>query len=112
MISDARNKDTVASRNSFNMVKIVHDKILDLCGLAHVPCVVVGAKSDLAKRQREVPEEEGQALATQYGCAWVEASAREDVNVSKVFELAVAEIERQSIRNQHTAPEGNNCCIM
>ncbi len=39
---------SVANRNSFDMISIVHDKILDYSGESKVPCVIVGQKSDLA----------------------------------------------------------------
>lgn len=41
---------SITSRNSFDMIQIVYDKILDFCGLTDVPCVVVGSKCDLQHR--------------------------------------------------------------
>jgi Ras family protein len=38
---------SIASRNSFEMVQTVYDKILNYTGTEHVPCVIVGQKSDL-----------------------------------------------------------------
>jgi Ras homolog enriched in brain len=38
---------SIASRNSFEMVQTVYDKILNYTGTESVPCVVVGQKSDL-----------------------------------------------------------------
>lgn len=32
------------------MIKIVYDKILDFCGKNDIPCVIVGAKTDLQSR--------------------------------------------------------------
>lgn len=42
---------SVANRNSFDMIQIVHDKILDYSGETKVPCVVVGQKCDLADQR-------------------------------------------------------------
>ena len=39
---------SIASRNSFNMIQVIHDKIMDFCGLEKIPCVIVGSKSDLS----------------------------------------------------------------
>ena len=39
---------SVANRTSFDMVRTVHDKIITQSGMATIPCVVVGQKSDLA----------------------------------------------------------------
>jgi len=38
---------SINSRQSFEMVKTVHDKILDFGGMEKVPCVIVGQKCDL-----------------------------------------------------------------
>ena len=37
---------SITSRNSFNM--IVHDKIVEFCGVSKIPCVIVGSKCDLS----------------------------------------------------------------
>jgi Ras family protein len=39
---------SITSRQSFEMVSTVHDKILDYAGIEKVPCVIVGQKSDLS----------------------------------------------------------------
>jgi Ras family protein len=39
---------SITSRNSFNMIEVVHDKIVDFCGLTKIPCVIVGSKCDLS----------------------------------------------------------------
>ncbi|KAF8824523.1 hypothetical protein HHX47_DHR8000391 [Lentinula edodes] len=41
---------SIASRDSFEMVQILRDKIIDYCGVMDIPCVIVGAKSDLHSR--------------------------------------------------------------
>lgn len=41
---------SVTSRNSFNMVQNVYNKILDFGGTEAVPCVIVGSKTDLETR--------------------------------------------------------------
>lgn len=42
---------SIASRQSFDMIQTVHDKILDFAGLEKVPCVVVGQKTDLGEKK-------------------------------------------------------------
>lgn len=73
---------SISSRSSFDMVKIIRDKILDFTGLENVPCVLVGNKSDL-NIQRQVTQEEGKELAQQWQCPTVETSAKHDENVCK-----------------------------
>lgn len=41
---------SVSSRTSLEICQIIYDKIIDFCGLAEVPCVIVGAKTDLSPR--------------------------------------------------------------
>jgi Ras homolog enriched in brain len=41
---------SVTSRNSFDMIQIVYDKIVDFCGVNEIPCVIVGSKTDLQQR--------------------------------------------------------------
>ncbi|KAF4575193.1 GTP-binding protein [Pleurotus pulmonarius] len=103
---------SVASRNSFNMIDIIYDKITDFCGVEDIPCVVVGSKSDLKTRQ--VQSEEGEELAKKRGAAWIETSSKTNVNVGKVFELCLAEIEKRSPTTTTTQaePKGPGCVIM
>ncbi|KAJ5061280.1 hypothetical protein J3E72DRAFT_394628 [Bipolaris maydis] len=85
---------SVASKQSFEMARIIRDKILNHLAVEWVPLVIVGNKSDLRPEQRQVTPEDGRALAAEFKCAWTEASARYNENVQKAFELMVAEVER------------------
>lgn len=119
---------SVASKQSFEMVKIIRDKVLnhlvrsarnpplytpcrltDAKGADWVPIVVVGNKSDL-HIQRQVTAEEGKALTTEWNCAWTEASARHNENVVKAFELMIAEVEKA--QNPQVPTGGSKCHIM
>jgi len=102
---------SVASRRSFDMIQIVYDKIADFCGKNDIPCVIVGSKTDL-QSSRQVPPSEGEELAKLNKAAWVETSAKNNVNVGKVFELCLAEIEKRSASSQTDQPEAGRCLIM
>lgn len=39
---------SITSRNSFDMIQIVHDKIVNFSGMGKIACVIVGSKSDLS----------------------------------------------------------------
>lgn len=84
---------SVASKQSFEMVKIIRGKILNHLGADWVPIVVVGNKSDL-HIQRQVTADEGKQLQQDWNCAWIETSARHNENVAKAFELMIAEVEK------------------
>ncbi|KAJ7638774.1 P-loop containing nucleoside triphosphate hydrolase protein [Roridomyces roridus] len=101
---------SVSSRNSFDMIQIVYDKIIDFCGVSNIPCVIVGSKIDLDK-SRQVRPDEGQKLAKANESAFIETSAKTNTNVAKVFELCLAEIEKRTPSSQ-TEPPVSRCLIM
>ena len=72
--------------------------------------MVVGNKTDLKTDMRQVSFEEGKKLGTDFNCAWTEASARNDENVSEAFNLMIAEIEKSQNPSQPTG--GNKCVVM
>lgn len=74
------------------------------------PVMLVGNKSDRVT-DREVSTQEGAALAKQLRCEFVEASAKNSINVEKAFYDVVRQLRRQ--RNQATRatekrPYGSN----
>ncbi|KAI3478784.1 hypothetical protein L1887_59187 [Cichorium endivia] len=101
---------SIASRNSFDMVQTVHDKILNYTGTESVPCVIVGQKSDLHV-QRQVSEAEGKQLASQLKAAWIEVSARHNANVAKAFEAMLGETE-QGTQEGGPEPQPSKCIVM
>ncbi|KAI0959667.1 hypothetical protein AcW1_004430 [Taiwanofungus camphoratus] len=75
---------SVASRKSFDMVRVIYDKIAEFSGINQIPCVIVGAKSDLQQSiSRQVAQNEGQDLANRHHAAWIESSAKANVNVGE-----------------------------
>ena len=119
---------SVASKQSFEMCRIIRDKILNHLvrekstvgrkasiatnrtkqGTEGVPIIMVGNKSDLRPEQRQVTLADGRKLAEELGCGFVEASARYNENVGKAFEGMVAEIEKGQEAGQ--PKEGNSKC--
>jgi Ras homolog enriched in brain len=57
-----------------------------------------------------VQPEDGKALAEEFKCAWTEASARYNENVSKAFDMMIAEIEKS--QNPSEPADGNKCAVM
>jgi GTPase KRas protein len=75
-----------------------------------VPVMLVGNKSDKAV-ERAVSAQEGQALAKELGCEFVEASAKNCINVEKAFYdvvrmLRQARQQAQGGRGQDRRPTG------
>ncbi|ODV91977.1 hypothetical protein CANCADRAFT_30256 [Tortispora caseinolytica NRRL Y-17796] len=98
---------SVASRTSFETIKVIRDKILNSTGADNIPMVIVGNKIDL-HLQRQVSTEEGKALADEWGCAFIETSARHNENVARAFELLIAGIESA---NEPISQSSKGCLI-
>lgn len=79
-------------------------------GAESVPIVIVGNKSDVPEGKRKVPAEQGQKLAQELKCGWVETSARNNTNVAKAFEMMIAEIEKSQEPDKPAG--GGKCCVM
>ncbi|KAJ3306616.1 GTP-binding protein [Kappamyces sp. JEL0829] len=101
---------SIASRQSFEMVSILRDKILNFTGMDWIPCVLVANKVDLHP-QRQVSTEEGQKLAKEWNCAFIETSAKHNQNISRIFDQMLNEIEKT--RGSEAATEQkSNCQLM
>lgn len=108
---------SITSRNSFNRIRKFHSQVQRVKESGHpssptgstylptqmngtptytgpVPIMLVGNKSD-KHHQREVSSQEGQALAKELGCDFVEASAKNCINVEKAFYDVVRQLRRQ-----------------
>nr|AVV26995.1 Rheb [Colponema vietnamica] len=96
---------SVDNRQSFEMVKIINEKLLNLIGTDRVPRVLVGNKIDLDD-ERKVSQEEARALADSWGCPFVECSAKINHNIGKIFSLLLNEIEKEEKDDTHT---DSNC---
>ncbi|KAI9824832.1 MAG: GTP-binding protein [Phylliscum demangeonii] len=102
---------SVASKQSFEMVRVIRDKILNHLGTEWVPLVIVGNKTDLRPEQRQVSADEGKRVGVEFNCGWTEASARYNENVSKAFELIIAEVEKAQNPSEPTGGS-NKCRVM
>jgi hypothetical protein len=77
-------------------------------GTEWVAMTLIGNKSDL-HMQRVISKEEGMAVATEWNCAWTEASARHNENVARGFELCIEQIEKG---NTPPVEEKKGCIIL
>ena len=84
---------SVNSRKSFDVIKIVYDKLLDMKGSANIPIVLVGNKTDL-QNDRVVTVDEGKKLASDWKVNFLETSAKEFHTVNEVFIQIVLAIEK------------------
>ncbi|GAA5884833.1 hypothetical protein JCM16303_007293 [Sporobolomyces ruberrimus] len=84
---------SITSRNSFDEITTFHQQILRVKDKDFFPVIVVANKSDL-DHERQVQTQEGAALAKQFGCQFIETSAKARRNVDEAFQELVREIRR------------------
>lgn len=99
---------SVTSRQSFQLIEVIRDKILNLIGSDNIPLILVGNKCDL-NYQRQVETAEGEELARSFNCKFLETSVRDNLNVALAFEGLIDEIEK--IQNPVVKKE-DKCVIM
>lgn len=115
---------SISSRSSFSRIKRFHHQIQRVkestsssptypgspitpsAPAAPVPIMLVGNKSDRVT-EREVSTQEGHALARELGCEFVEASAKNCINVEKAFYDVVRILRRQRQAAARPLQQGN-----
>ncbi len=98
---------SISSRSSFNRiqrfynqigrVKMVSSSTSSARYTEHFPIMLVGNNCERTT-EREVSTEEGHALAREFGCEFLEASAENCINVEKTFYDVVRMIRKQRIQ--------------
>jgi len=82
---------SITSNASFQKIRNLYDHIIYFTGDENIPCILVGNKSDL-NEERQVAISEGQELARGFNWKFLEASARNKINVVETFEEIVRSI--------------------
>lgn len=75
---------SVTERESYNELSTFYQQILRVKETEEVPLLLVGNKSDLTE-ERSVSYEEGEKLAKQFQCQFLETSAKQGINVDRAF---------------------------
>ncbi|KAF7390977.1 hypothetical protein HZH68_010470 [Vespula germanica] len=87
---------SITSAKSFEVVKIIYEKLLDITGKVHVPIVLVGNKTDLYV-DRMITTAQGKQLADAWHAAFLETSAKQNEvfnSVADIFHTLLIEIEK------------------
>lgn len=99
---------SVTSNKSFEVVQVIHEKLLDMVGKVQVPIMLVGNKNDL-HMERVISCEEGKALAESWNAAFMESSAKENQTAVEVFRRMILEAEKMDGGVQ---PGKTSCSVM
>lgn len=94
---------SLVNQQSFQDIRPMRDQIVRVKRFEKVPLILVGNKVDL-ESEREVSGSDGRALAQEWGCPFIETSAKSKSMVDELF----AEIVRQM--NYATLPEKQEQC--
>lgn len=98
----------LTNTKSFESIESWHKDLMDkMENTASVlPIILVGNKCDLHK-SRVITAEQCMNLANKLNCTYIETSAKENINIEKVFTIAVKELVT-SINNEMLIPNNNN----
>jgi len=83
----------VTSRHSFEIARYINDKILVTLNDKDTPRLLVGNKCDMGGRRR-ISYEEGEEMAAELGCIFLEVSAKDNKNVEECFHSLLSSIYR------------------
>ena len=104
---------SITAQATFNDLMELHDQIVRVKDTPEVPMILVGNKCDL-EDERVVSKDQGQHLARQFNCAFMEASAKVKINVPEIFYNLVRQINSKSPQrpSQQSRPtnESSGCC--
>ncbi|KAN0040448.1 hypothetical protein ACTA71_008785 [Dictyostelium dimigraforme] len=82
---------SITSRESFQKIKDLREKILWVKDKDRVPMVIVGNKSDMEK-DRRVSKTEARALAEEFECRYIETSAKTSENIELLFNTILGQV--------------------
>ncbi|KAI8339926.1 ras-like protein 1 [Chlamydoabsidia padenii] len=115
---------SITSRMSFEEITTFYQQICRVKDRDYFPMVLVANKSDL-ESDRQVSTQEGRDLAKDFGCQFIETSAKQRINVDEAFHDVVRDIRKynkeQETRGNHDhsfgvqdAPDAaaDKCCVL
>ena len=106
---------SITSQSSFDQLQELRERIVRKKDSENVPMILVGNKCDL-KDQRVISKEQGAQLARSFNnCAFLESSAKTNINVNEIFCNLVIKINKQmenSLENQENTSHKRECLLL
>ncbi|KAJ5073592.1 ras-like protein [Anaeramoeba ignava] len=90
---------SITSRASFSEAKKLHETLRIVKKTNKIPIVTVGNKTDL-ESDRLVSTEEGEQLAQEFSCEFIETSAKTGLNVTEAYESLVRAVRKWKIEQE------------
>ena len=96
----------INDKESFNLIKLKHDRILKGKHGVKCPILLVGNKQDL-ENERQVNYSEAKEMADKWGIEYIETSAKTNFNCKEAFEMLAQKIVQKKGKN---SGKSRTCC--
>jgi len=104
---------SIDSQKSFEVARVIYDKLSELTSKLHIPIVLVGNKRDLTS-ERVISYEDGKKMATEMGAIFMEVSAKQHALVDEMFQNLVAQIEQvnNELNHDNIVQKPSKCTVI
>ncbi|EGG14325.1 Ras GTPase [Cavenderia fasciculata] len=103
---------SIISNSTFNELPDLREQILRVKDCEDVPMVLVGNKCDLHD-QRVITTEQGEELSRKFsGCVFLEASAKNKINVEQIFYDLIRQINRKNPVGPTKDKKKSSCVLL
>ena len=99
----------INDKESFNLIKSKHDRILKGKHGVKCPILLVGNKQDL-ENERQVNYSEAKEMADKWGIEYIETSAKTNFNCKEAFEMLAQKIVQKKGKNSGKGGKSRTCC--
>ena len=99
----------INDKESFNLIKSKHDRILRGKHGVKCPILLVGNKQDL-ENERQVNYSEAKEMADKWGIEYIETSAKTNFNCKEAFEMLAQKIVQKKGKNSGKGGKSRTCC--
>lgn len=103
---------SISSRTSFEDLYSIRENILRHKNNKPVPMIIVGNKCDLIKK-RKIDTREGKDLSKEFGCPFIETSAKTNLNIPEIFNSLIDQIwSDNGVLNSESTSRKKACSIL
>jgi Ras-related protein Ral-A len=103
---------SICEHESFVNTQDFREQISRVLDDDSVPFILVGNKADLAISYRKVSKEEANAKAIEWGCPYIETSAKTRQNVDEVYTELMRKIRTRKASQENPRPARSRCVCL
>ena len=94
---------SITNKSTYNELRDIREQIVRVKDSDNFPMIVVGNHCDM-ETQRIVSTEEGRALAEEFNAEFIEASAKSEINIDKIFYELIKLMNKKSGKTKKGDP--------